>query len=165
MLKSRYALLAIVAIAVLAMNSGCNGGITNPMTQLDPGALSVDFPDGSELLVQSGTIYSINGSNYIVTAISNVSGANDGDEITLTVPIDTTVPYTVSSESNGAVDVTYNDNETQANYEGKMGQGNCTITITQTSPTLIGNFSAEEVGTSTSDTIELTNGQFNATPQ
>ncbi|MFI5202227.1 MAG: DUF6252 family protein [Candidatus Kapaibacterium sp.] len=135
------------------------------MQQLNAGALSVDFPDGTELLVQSGTTYSISsdGSSYIITASDNLIDANRGDEVTLTVPIETSVPYTVSAPPNAA-EVTYYDNtENPAQFYGNLGQGSCSITITQTSPTLMGNFSALEVAASPADTISLTNGAFNAT--
>ena len=166
MVNSRYVLLA--AIALIAIGSGCNGGITNPQQQLNAGALSVDFPDGTELLVQSGTIYSISsdGSNYIITATDNLTDANAGDEITLTVPIETSVPYTVSAPTDGTAEVTYYDNansESPLQFYGNSGQGSCSITITQTSPTLMGYFSALEVATNPADTISLTNGAFNAT--
>jgi hypothetical protein len=154
------------AIVLIAIGSGCNGGITNPQQQLNAGALSTDFPDGTELLVQSGTTYSISsdGSNYIITATDNLSDANAGDEITLTVPIEANVPYTVSAPTDGAAQVTYYDNsESPAQYFGNSSQGSCSITITQTSPTLMGYFSALEVAPNPPDTIPLTNGAFNAT--
>src|SRR5487761_2192337 len=91
------------AITMIAISSGCNAGITNPMQQLNAGALSVNFPDGTELLVQSGTTYAISsdGSSYIITATDNLSDANAGDEVTLTVPIETSVPYTVTAPPDG----------------------------------------------------------------
>lgn len=167
MKRSPWALLGIVAL--IAISSGCNGGITNPQQQLNAGALSVDFPDGTELLVQSGTFYSISsdGSSYIVTATDNLSDVNEGDEITLTIPIETNLPYTVNSTSDAAAQVTYYDNdvngETPIQYYGNSSLGSCSITITQTSPTLMGYFSAQEVASNSPDNITLTNGAFNAT--
>jgi len=156
------------AVAMIAISSGCNGGITNPMQQLNAGALSVDFPDGTELLVQSGTTYSISpdGSSYVIDATDNLTDANAGDEVTLTVPIETSVPYTVNAPPDAA-QVTYYDNgntgEGPLQFYGNSAQGGCSITITQTSPTLMGNFSALEVATNPADTISLTQGAFNAT--
>jgi hypothetical protein len=163
MANSRFVLLT--AIALIAIGSGCNGGITNP--QQNAGTLSVDFPDQTELLVESGTTYSISGdgSSYIVTATSNVPGVNDGDEVTLTVPIEALVPYTVTAPQDGIAQVTYYDYETNAQYYGQLGEGGCSITITQTSPTLVGSFNALVVCPSIPDTIALRNGLFNASPQ
>jgi hypothetical protein len=163
MANSRLVLLA--AIALIAISSGCNGGITNPMQQLNAGALSVDFPDGTELLVQSGTTYSISSdsSSYIITATDNLSDANAGDEVTLTVPIETSAPYTVNAPPDAA-QVTYYDNaESPAQFYGNSAQGGCSITITQTYPTLMGTFSALEVSANPADTTSLRNGTFNAT--
>lgn len=169
MVNSKNACLGIIVLLVSALNAGCNAGITNPQTQLNAGALSVDFPDGTELLVQSGTFYSISsdGLNYIVTATDNLSDANAGDEVTLTIPVETSLPYTVNSTSDAAAQVTFYDNgnngETANQFFGNSSQGSCSVTITQTSPTLMGYFSAQEVASNPPDNISLTNGAFNAT--
>jgi hypothetical protein len=165
MVHSRGLLFA--AILLVATLSGCSG-ITNPQSQLNPGALSVDFPDGTELLVQGGTVFSTaaDGSTFNVFATSNVSGSNVGDEMTLVIPVQATLPYTVTSQTDGLVDVGYWDSEgSGTQYDGNFAQGNCTVTITQISPTLVGTFRARVVCPSIPDSIELSNGEFNASPQ
>jgi hypothetical protein len=86
--------------------------------------------------------------------------------MTLAIPVQATLPYTVTSQTDGLVDVGYWDSEgSGTQYDGNFAQGNCTVTITQISPTLVGTFRARVVCPSIPDSIELSNGEFNASPQ
>jgi hypothetical protein len=46
MKRSRNTIL-FSAIAILVLASGCGGGVTNPMEQLNNGVLIADFPNGT----------------------------------------------------------------------------------------------------------------------
>ncbi|HZK75795.1 MAG TPA: hypothetical protein VFD13_02705 [Candidatus Kapabacteria bacterium] len=163
-MNSRHILFA--AIAFSAMASGCNNGITNPTTTLNPGTLYVYLPDGTEVLAQSGTQYTSDGMNYIITATDNVSGdVLEGDEVTITVPIGSPLPYSVSAPPDATTEVGFYDADLQnpLQYRANYAVGNCTVTITQTAPTLQGTFQA--IAVNTPDTVVLTNGSFNAVAQ
>ena len=152
-----------VLVTIIALAAGCNGNITQPMQS--EGTRSANFPDGTEFLAQSGVTFSLSGSNYVVTATDDdAQGVNFNDEIALTVPQEATLPYTVSTPIDpGEVD--YWDNETHVQYYSNQTVGQCTITITQTSPTLIGTFQAVTVSSTPPDTVVLRSGSFNANPQ
>ena len=158
---SKYWLGATLAITLLA--SGCAGNVTQPMQ--NQGTLSVNFGDGTEFLAQSGTVYTIQNNEYIVTAQDNVvSDLNNGDALTLTIPINASVPYSVTAPPDPTADVYYVDYENNEQYDGNSNRGECSITVTQTSPSLVGTFQSVIIG-SLGDTIVLSNGSFNATPQ
>ena|SRR5579872_2634379 len=163
-MNSRLGLYA--AVALIAIASGCNNGITNPTTTQNPGTLYAYLPDGTEVLAQSGTQYTSDGVNYIITATDNVSGdANEGDELTITVPIGGSLPYSVSAPPDATTEVGFYDADPQnpLQYKANYAVGSCTVTITQTAPTLQGTFQAITVNTP--DTVVLTNGSFNAVAQ
>src|SRR5690348_16524922 len=103
---SKYFLGGTLAITLLA--SGCAGNITQPVQ--NQGTLSVNFGDGTEFLAQSGTVYSVQGSNYVITAQDNItSDVNSGDGLTLTIPVDASVPYSVTAPPDPTADVYYVD--------------------------------------------------------
>jgi hypothetical protein len=143
------------AIAILAVASGCGGGVTNPVYQLNVGGLIADFPNGSGFTSSVGQ-GGIQANLYAVSATQNVGGL-PADEITLYAPIDANVPYTVTGS--GGAEVRYYDALTGKTYDANGAQGNCQITITQTSPTLMGTFSAKAIFADSS--VVLNNGQFN----
>jgi hypothetical protein len=159
MIKSRKLLFAALAIA--ALTSGCNGGVTGPMQSLNPGALIADFPDGSGYNSASAHVEN-QSSGFYIHSIQDVSGP--ADEITLTIPtpLNANVPYTVTASSDGAV-VTYLESTTSRQFEANAAQGSCSITVTQVSPTVEGYFNATVICTSPSDSRVLSGGQFNAT--
>jgi hypothetical protein len=158
-MNSRFQLLAAVLLVVLV--SGCGGNITNPMSSLNPGALTADFPDGREFLSGSAKV-SDQSNIYLVSATQDASGLPQ-DEISISIPKGASLPYTVSS-SEGA-DLIYNNVTTNVtnSYEANAAQGNCTITVTQLSPTFQGTFSGRVICNTISDSVLLSNGQFNAT--
>jgi Family of unknown function (DUF6252) len=129
------------------------------MTPLSPGSLAADFPDGTEFLSTSAQIVD-QSSAYLVTATQNISGLAT-DEINLSIPENASVPYTVQG-TDGAY-VIYEDATTGTEYEANASQGNCSITVTQISPTFEGTFNARMICNTTSDSVRiLSNGVFNA---
>jgi hypothetical protein len=154
MKRNRKKLFA--AIVIIAFASGCGGGVTTPMYQLNVGAMIADFPNGAGFnssMAQAET----QGTNYVIYATQNVGG-QPADEITLSVPISADLPYTVTGS--GGSDIIYRDALTGKDYEANGAQGNCQITITQTSPSIEGTFSATAICADSS--VVLNNGQFNA---
>jgi hypothetical protein len=160
-MKRRNTIL-FAAIAILAFVSGCNGGVTNPMEQLNNGVLIADFPNGTGY--NSAGAHVVNqSSSYYISSTQDVSG-QPADEINMTIPIplNFNLPYTVTASD--GVDIVYLDALTNNNYEANAAQGSCSVTITQVSPTVEGYFTATAICSSISDnTRVLTGGQFNAT--
>jgi hypothetical protein len=152
----------MAALALIVLASGCNGNLTSPMDTLNPGALSANFSDGSEFLSSSATVAD-NSSAYTISA-TEIQGLPQ-DELYLQIPENPNgAPYTVQA-ADGVI-VSYYDNTTGNTYEANNAQGNCTINVTQISPTFEGAFSATVKCTSIADSIRvLSNGAFNATYQ
>ncbi len=128
------------------------------METLNPGALAVDFPDGSEFLSSNATVAD-NSSAYIISS-TQIQGLSQ-DEMYLSIPENANVPYTVQAQPDGAIVQYYSGNGTT--YEANSAQGSCSITVTQISPTFEGTFSARVICNDT--VIVLSNGAFNATYQ
>src|ERR1041385_3707493 len=151
--------LRISAILALAAFAACNT-ITQPQ-QSTPGGFNVDFPasDGSVFPFDAtnAAAYS-DGSNYTVVATAN--SAN----ITLSgIPISSSVPYTVTSTQNSTLKVQYHDPSNNLDYSSSVNGGSCSISISQTSPTLMGTFvTARLINSSAHDTITVTSATFNA---
>lgn len=161
----RPKLVIMGAITIVALASGCNGTITQPMQ--NEGTMSAYFSDNTEFLAQTGTTFSVqNGTSYFVYAQDNVTNdqTNNGDEVTLLIPIESSVPYTVAGPPDNTADVGYHDYETNEQYDGNSAVGFCSITVTQTSPTLVGSFQSVTIST-LGDTVALSSGSFNAVPQ
>ena len=153
----RNRIILFAAIAILAFTSGCGGGVTNPMYQLNVGGLIADFPNGpgfTSSVAQGGTGTDV----YTIVATQNVAGL-PADEITISVPIESNLPYTVTGTTSSKASVTFYDARTDKTYDANGAQGNCQITISQTSPTLEGTFSATAICLDSS--VVLNNGQFN----
>ena len=153
-------LRVIVAIGVVILASGCNNS-TNPITTLNPGALSATLQDGSEFISSTAKVTN-NSSDYVIYATEDAGLPQN--EIHVTVPNDATLPFTVDATNGG--DVLYYDVVSNNSYEANNAQGSCSITVTQLSPTFEGTFYARTICTTTSDSVRtLSNGEFNATYQ
>jgi predicted small lipoprotein YifL len=106
-----------------------------------------------------GTYYAILGTQ------SYQSGQRS---INIVVPKQTTVPYTITVNTDAVAVISYYvsaDNVSSKQYLTQKGQGSGTITITQITPTVIGSFSGTlslkpASGTDTVRTV--TGGSFNA---
>ncbi len=148
-----------MAIAAIVIVSGCNGNITNPMESLNPGALAVDFPDGSEFLSSSAKVTD---QSNVYTISATRDAPLPQDEMYITIPENPNgAPYTVQA-SDGVI-VQYYNNTTGTTYEANSAQGSCTVTVTQISPTFEGSFTATTVCNDT--VLKLSSGSFNATYQ
>ena len=160
-MKSHYLFLA--SIAMLLVLSSCNGNITNPMAPLNPGSLTADIQqDGTSFISSNATVDNSQSGFYSIVAVQD-QGVGPANEVHIRVPAEVSVPYTISAPPDNSADFIYYDVNRNLNYEANADQGSFTITITQTSPTLEGSFSAQTVCNSVADSVRtLVNGVFNA---
>lgn len=160
-MQSRIRIIA--ALGAILLIAGCNSNSTNPMETLNPGSMAVDLQDGSEFLSASAKV-SDQSNVYILSATQDVQGA-PSNEITLSIPKELSLPFTVQSQPDGAI-ITYYDITNNNTYEANPAQGYCTITVTQTSPTFEGTFSGTLKCSTAADSVRVfSNGAFNATFQ
>ncbi|MDP4198538.1 MAG: hypothetical protein Q8922_00630 [Bacteroidota bacterium] len=154
--KSNLA-LAVLTVAFIA---GCN--TVTPPQQYNPGSFAADFAnaDGvpsyftatNALAVQVGAEYSISATE------ATHQGTNEID----ISGIPATVTTTTSSQS-PTLNIRYYDATTNQDFEARSGSGFCSMTVTQTSPTLQGTFTGRLVSSGRADSIRaITSGNFNA---
>ena len=153
----------IASMSVLLFVAGCVGNVTAPQ-QLSNGAMSADLNPGNFSFSSLGALASDFSGGYQIAATEDQAGA-PRDVITVTVPSQATLPYTVATPDDALVEVTYNDAETNIPYYASSTTtgSSCVVTITQLTPTIQGTFTATLKAQGTSDNTRiLTNGIFNA---
>ena len=139
------------ALFLLVVAAACNN-VTQPQ-QLNPGSFSADMQDalGTPIYFTSTTAVAISAPDYEV----HVTDPATGNEFSLTGLQTGTV-----TSAQGAK-VIYYDNKNGQYYYSDFG--NCAITISSTTPTLEGSFTARLVCTAAIDSIrQVTSGSFNA---
>lgn len=153
--------LKVAAVLLLAAFAACNP-VTEP-ENLKAGALTANFSnaDGSPSFLNStNAVASTEGSTYTVNATETTSQGSS--ELSVSgIPVQSAVPYTASSSSFPNLKIDYYDGVAQQQY-----RGSCTITITQTSPTLTGTFTGVLSAPGARDSIrQITSASFNANYQ
>jgi hypothetical protein len=152
--------LRISAILALAAFAACNT-IVQPQ-QSNPGDFNVDFTntDGTPTYFDAANASAYNdGSTYRV-----IGTASNYANVTVSgIPASASVPYTTSTSQTTGLTVQYHDPSNNRDYTTSSGSGSCTITISQTSPTLTGTFTARLVNRSFDDSVRVvTSATFNA---
>ena len=148
------------SLALILCNSGC--GSNNPVTPpLGSGVLLATTNDG-DFSSQDALADSSNG---IYTIHANVSTSNGIFAIEVSLPKETTIPYSVDVATDPIGLISYVNPAFVNPFVARQSFGSGTIQITQVSPTLMGTFRGilwqdPPVGT---DTVRgVTNGEFNA---
>ena len=155
-------------LAALAIVSGCAPG-TSPPETLNPGSFSADLSDniGSlpPFICTNATAKSVTLGNG--DKVYQVHANDPKNDLTITIPIRTSVPYNISTQD-ADVDFVYYDGSgsppVNQTFEANAAQGSCFVTISSLSSTQIqGTFSATSICSTIADTIHFTDGEFNAT--
>lgn len=153
---SGFAVLLALAVAA------CNNPNTPPST-LNAGSMTADLQDGSgnTIFFNSASALVSQGSDYTVDAKETVSGSSN--EIGLTIPVESNVPYSLAAPPNTTVEIRFYDASNGQHYIGNVQQGSAQVSVSANSPTLQGAFSGRLVAKGIADSVRvLTNGAFNA---
>ena len=161
-MKKSIRVLVILALAAIV---ACNP--TTQPEQQNPGDFAADFSntDGTPSFFDAtnakafviGSMYTVSGTQSTLSGTADLTVAG--------IPSSSSVPYTVTSQQSSTLKVSYHDPTNNKDYFSTSGGGSCTVSISQTSQTLLGTFTARLIATGADSVRQVTSASFNATIQ